>query len=258
MLAKASTTLRRIGFYGADNDAVVTIARLAATGVFRGGGVLVGSHAFGAIMNDLGYPVTALRTEVVDVARAGRIEVAALPEGGFLAMLRETGLAFQEVPGLRRKAPATSFKVRGRPLTVDLLVPAKGQPYRAVEVPELRAHATGLPFLDYLLDDPQPSVLLGRGRVVPIAVPHGGRFALHKLAVYALRSPAEDAKRAKDLFQATTLVEALAEDDDVLLAGAMEAMSKQLRAKARIGARRALKTLHGNPTAERLLGEIAA
>src|SRR5687767_11884617 len=64
----------------------------------------------------------------------------------------------------------------------------------------------GLPFLAYLLEDAQPSVLLGRGRIVPIAVPHAGRFALHKLAVYALRSPGEDAKRAKDLDQATTLL----------------------------------------------------
>jgi hypothetical protein len=220
--------------------------------------VLVGSHAFGAIINDLGYRVPELRTEDVDVARAGRIEVAALPKGGFLALLRETGLPFLEVPGLRRSAPATSFKVRGKALTVDLLVPAKGEPYRAVKVPELGAHATGLPFLAYLLEDAQPSVLLGRGRIVPIAVPHAGRFALHKLAVYALRPPAEDAKRAKDLDQATTLFEALAEDADVLLDGAAEAMPEALRAKARAGARRALETIHGNPGAERVLQGIAA
>jgi hypothetical protein len=257
-LAQASRTLRAVGFYAADNDALVTVTRLAAAGIFRGGCVLVGSHAFGAIMNDLGYRVPPLGTADVDVARARRIEVAALPEGGFLALLRETGLAFHEVPGLGRSAPATSFKVRGRALTVDLLVPAKGVPYRPVKVPELHAHATGLPFLDYLLEDPQRSVLLGRGRVVPVAVPHAGRFALHKLAVHSLRSPADDAKRAKDLAQATALFEALAEDADVLLDSAAEAMTKQLRTKARSGARRVLKALQGNTEAARVLEGIAA
>jgi hypothetical protein len=118
-------------------------------------------------------------------------------------------------------------------------------------VPELHAHATGLPFLDYLLEDPQRSVLLSRGRVVPVAVPHPGRFALHKLAVHSLRSPADDAKRAKDLVQATALFEALAEDADVLLGSAAEAMTKQLRTKARSGARRVLKALQGNTAAAR-------
>jgi hypothetical protein len=162
------------------------------------------------------------------------------------------------VPSLHRSAPATSFKVRGRPLTVDLLVPARGEPYRAIEMPELRAHALGLPFLDYLLDDPQPSVVLGRNRVLPVAVPHAGRFALHKLAVYALRSPAEDAKRAKDLVQATALIEALGEEEDGTLALAAEAMTKPLRTKARAGARQARKHVSAESPAARVLAAIAA
>jgi hypothetical protein len=87
--------------------------------------VLIGTHAFGIILNELG--VSALpfpRTEDVDVERARRIEIAALPEGGLLALLKQTGLPFNEVPQLKRGEPATSFKVHGRQLKVDLLVPA--------------------------------------------------------------------------------------------------------------------------------------
>jgi len=65
-------------------------------------------------------------------------------------LLKETGLPFNEVPRLKRGEPATSFKVRGRQLKVDLLVPTNNAPYKAIRIPELGAHATGLPFLAYL------------------------------------------------------------------------------------------------------------
>jgi hypothetical protein len=247
IFAQYSRDLRRVGFYGADNSTVVTVAQLFNTGIFSGGGVLVGSHAFGAILNELGYSTAFPLTEDVDIARGRRIQIAALPEGGFLAVLRETGLPFQEVPELERGGPPTSFKVRGRMLKVDLLVPAKGAPDRSIRVPKLGAHATGLPFLDYLIADPMQSILLGRDRIVPIVVPNAGRYCIHKLAVYAMRSTSQIAKRDKDVFHAATLAAVLAPEQDVVLVDAVEAMNKTIRAKARAGARRALEWLGGDP-----------
>lgn len=209
--------------------------------------MLVGSHAFGALLNELGYSTTFPMTEDVDIARGRGIQIAALPAGGFLALLRETGLPFQEVPELKRGAPPTSFKVRGSTLKVDLLVPSKGAPYRTIRLPEPGAHATGLPFLEYLLEDPTQAILLGRDRIVPIVVPNPGRYCIHKLAVYAMRSASDNPKREKDAFQAATLAAALAPDQDVLLLGAVEAMNNAVRAKARAGARRALALLSGDP-----------
>jgi hypothetical protein len=160
---------------------------------------------------------------------------------------------------LKRGAPATSFKVRGRTLTVDLLVPSKGTPYRTIRVPELGAHATGLPFLEYLLEQPTQSILLGRDRIVPIAIPNAGRYCIHKLAVYAMRSASDNSKRDKDAFQAATLAAALAPEQDVLLLDAVDAMNKAIRAKARAGARRALEWLGGDrPEAAQVLERIAA
>ena len=105
-------------------------------------------------MNELGCRATALpQTDDVDVARPTRLRLAAVPEGALLAILRETGLPFHEVPELSRGAGATSWKARGSALRFDLLVPAKGVPYRAVAVPELRAHVTALPSLDFLAAD---------------------------------------------------------------------------------------------------------
>jgi len=256
--AETSGNLRKVGFYSADNSTVVTVARLFNAGIFRGGAMLVGSHAFGALLNELGFSTAFPMTEDVDIARANRIQIAALPEGGFLELLRETGLLFQEVPELKRGAPATSFKVRGRTLKVDLLVPAKGKPYRNVKVPELKAHATGLPFLGYLLENPTQSVLIGRDRIVPILVPNAGRYCIHKLAVYALRSGSDNPKRDKDASQAATLAAALAPEQDFLLHEAIDAMDKAIRAKARPGVRRALEWLGGDHAeAARLLEPLA-
>jgi len=259
IFAQYSRDLRRVGFYGADNSTLVTVARLFNAGIFAGGGVLVGSHAFGAVLNELGYSTHFPMTEDVDIARGRRIQIAGLPQGGFLALLRETGLPFQEVPELKRGAPPTSFKVRGRTLKVDLLVPSKGIPYRAVRVPELGAHATGLPFLEYLVEEPIQSILLGRDRIVPIVVPSAGRYCIHKLAVYAMRSASDNSKRDKDAFQAATLAAALAPDQDILLLDAVDAMTKTMRDKARHGARRALDWLDGDPPeAAEVLERIAA
>ena len=186
-IADYSQKLRRIGFYSSDNSTVVTVASLFNAGVFGGGGVLIGTHAFGVIINELGVSASPFpMTEAVDVARAERIELAALPEGGFLDLLKQTGLPFHEVPTLKRGAPSTSFKVRGRSLKVDLLIPARGKPYTSVKVPELGAHAMGLPYLEYLLKATISSVLIGRDRIVPVTIPHPGWFCLHKLALYAV------------------------------------------------------------------------
>jgi len=256
--SNASRDLRKVGFYSADNSTIVTVARLFNAGVFGGGALLVGSHAFGALMNELGASVPFPRTEDVDIARANRIEIAALPEGGFLALLQETGLPFVEVPALKRGAPSTSFKVRGRALKVDLLVPAKGEPYREVRIPELKAYAVGLPYFGYLLEDPVQSVLIGRDRIVPVLVPNAGRYCVHKLALYALRSGSDNPKRDKDAFHAAALAAAMAPEQEFVLHEAIDAAGKMIRAKARAGARRALEWLgDDHPEAASLLEPLA-
>lgn len=257
-IADYSRKLRRIGFYSADNSTLVTVATLFNAGVFGGGGVLVGTHAFGAILNELGIAAAPFpMTEDVDVA-ARSIELAALPEGGFVELLKQTGLPFHEVPTLKRGAPSTSFKVRGQRLRVDLLVPARGKPYRSVQIAGLGAHAMGLPYLEYLLEATMPSVLIGRDRIVPVTVPHPGWFCLHKLALFELRTGADNPKREKDVLQAAMLASALAQDQDFFLTEAIEKMDSKLRSKIKPGARRALALLKGGgPEAARLLEPLA-
>lgn len=82
-----------LGFYSADNSTLVTVASLCIAGVFGGGGVLVGTHAYGVILNELGVSASLMAmTEDVDVARAARVELTAPPDDSVLGLLKQTGL----------------------------------------------------------------------------------------------------------------------------------------------------------------------
>src|ERR1700677_3652186 len=60
--------LRKAGFAAADNSSALTIATLFNAGLFGHGGVLVGSHAFGSLLNSLGVRLPAnYRTEDIDI-----------------------------------------------------------------------------------------------------------------------------------------------------------------------------------------------
>jgi hypothetical protein len=201
--------LARAGFATVDRKAYATLASLHNHDLFRAGALLVGSHAYGALLNALGVRAAADATQDVDIARR---EVLALPRlEGFLQMLRDTGIEFFEVPSLGRHVPATSFAERGGSrLRVDLLVPSSNEEYPAVPIPELGAHARGLPYLAYLLRTSQNVPVLSPHGVVMACVPVPERFAVHKLIVSQLRTKATG-KPEKDLRQAATLMEAVAE-----------------------------------------------
>jgi len=201
--------LARAGFATVDRKAYSTLASLHNHGLFRAGALLIGSHAYGALLNALGVRAAAYSTEDVDIARGARLAVSGLPP--FIDMLRETGLEFFPVPALHRSAQATSFAERGGSrLRVDLLVPSPDESYPIVRVPELGAHAKGLPYLAYLLGTSQEVPILSPHGVVMVRVPAPERLAVHKLIVSQLRGTAS-AKPEKDLRQAATLIEVLAD-----------------------------------------------
>jgi hypothetical protein len=201
--------LARAGFAAVNRKAYATLASLHNHGVFRAGALLIGPHAYGALLNALGARAVAYTTEDVDIARREQLALSGLPP--FIDMLRETGLEFFPVPALDRRAPSTSFAERGGSrLRVDLLVPSPDENYPTVPVPELGAHAKGLPYLAYLLGVKHEVPMLSPHGVVMVQVPVAERFAVHKLIVSQLRGTAS-AKPEKDLRQAATLIEAVAD-----------------------------------------------
>lgn len=228
--------LGREGFHTVDAKTHATLASLANHGLFRAGALLIGSHAFGAMANRLGIRTAVYATEDIDIARRGSLAFAKLPAIGFLEMLRESGIHFVEVPDPDRKRPATSFAKAGRStFVVDLLVPSRDESFPVVKVPELGAHATGLPYLGYLLAESQETALLAREGCCPIRVPVPERYAMHKMIVSQLRT-GRQAKAQKDLQQAAVLAAALAE----LHPGALESARKELPKRAQKYWKRAL------------------
>lgn len=184
---------------------------LVQSGIFAAGGVLVGSHAFLNLGNLLGVRwISATRTEDIDIAHDPSIEVAASDERGDLeAELRNADRAFFAVPALNAKNPSTTYKIRGRQLSVSLLTPLIGKPdNKPVTLHNLKAAAEPMRFLDYLLEDSQlAAVPVDAGLL--IRLPDPARFALHKLVVSQRRPAAFVAKARKDIAQADAVLEAL-------------------------------------------------
>ena len=104
-----SNALRRQGYASADNDAATTIGAICNAGIFREGAMLVGSHAYGVLLNHLGAkPAKNYATEDVDLARYARISLAVVPAGGIIDVLKSTGFAFLRFPdsiGARTRHP---------------------------------------------------------------------------------------------------------------------------------------------------------
>ena len=95
-------------------------------------------------------------------------------------------------------------------------------------MPELKAHATGLPYLAYLLGESQLTMVMAREGCCAVRVPLPERFAVHKLVVSRLRR-GRAAKAGKDVLQACVLCAALSEHQP----GAIEAAVGQLPRRAR-------------------------
>jgi hypothetical protein len=244
-LAADVHVLRKASFAAADNSSALTLATLFNAGIFSHGGVLVGSHAFGALLNNLGVrlPVN-YRTEDIDIGSAGSISVAIPEDRSFLEILRDSGIPFLEVPELDSRKPATSFKARGQPLKVDLLVPGT-EAYETKPLPQLRAHATGLPYFTYLVSNPASGFILGKEHVVPVMLPDPARFALHKLIVSTLRDPSRALKADKDRRQAAVLIDALTEKFPDWLTTAARDLEDSARPRIAMAAAQTLNLVAG-------------
>jgi hypothetical protein len=229
--------LARAGFATIDRKAYYTLASLHNHNLFRAGALLIGSHAYGALVNALGVRAAPFATEDVDIARRAALAIPGVQ--AFLDMLRATGVEFFEVPSLDRGKPGTSFKERGvSNFRVDLLVPSADDDYPTVPVPELKAHAQGVPHLAYLLAASQEIPVLSSHGSVMVRVPVPERYAIHKLIVSQLRNKTSS-KPEKDLRQAATLIEALVER----YPGAIEDAASAVPKRAARHVARALKAL---------------
>jgi hypothetical protein len=248
--------LGREGYNLVDPKTYATLASLSNGGLFRAGAVLIGSHAYGALLNQLGARAIPYATHDVDIARATPLAFPNVPDKSFLETLRGSGIDFVEIPELDRRKPGTSFKEPGRSFfQVDLLVPSRTSRIHTVPVPELKAHATALPYLAYLLGECQDSVVLAREGCCLLRVPVPERFALHKLIVSQSRSGRAQ-KSGKDISQASVLLAILSERHPGSIEAAAEHLPKSARRLVRTAAALARQQLRAHPRAIETLDEI--
>jgi len=225
--------------------------------LFKAGLTLVGSHAYGALLNELGVAAPAYRTQDLDLARAQPLAIAMAPGSEFTALLAESGLQFVPVPGIPPSKPSASFKLPGaEQLMVDLLVPGR-ELGKVVQLRELGAYAQAIPLLEFLIAEPIDAVVLSPNHVVPVRLPSPERFALHKL--YSSESRRSGAgKVAKDREQAAVLAAAVEQEMPGRLRAAWNEFPRGGRSAAARAARVAAKLLsHSHPEGEAALRAVA-
>jgi len=210
--ALVSTLVRSLGLLPPIPQIGEVVAVLARAGVFRRGSVLVGTVAYQVYPAMLGIrlPGALLQTSDIDVAQFSSVAIATGDETPqMIDVLRSADKTFREVPNITGFGCAMSYIARGG-VRVDFVTPNEGPDTDDPRMlPALKTNAKPLRFLDFLIRDPAPAVLLHASGIY-VHVPTPERYAVHKLILSFYR-PAAIAKSDKDLKQAERLIEAFVE-----------------------------------------------
>jgi hypothetical protein len=188
------------------------ISALARAGVFRLRGVLVGTVAFQTYQSMLGVrlPTASVQTGDVDIAqfKTGSVAVEdSTPP--ILDVLREVDKTFRPIPHIVDGRRVTSYTAKGG-IRVDFLTPNEGRETGKPQLlPALQTDAQPLRFLDYLIYEPEPAIILHDAGIY-VHVPAPARFAVHKL-ILSRRRREGAGKRDKDIQQAEALLRVLTE-----------------------------------------------
>lgn len=195
-------------------DMARIINRLAHSGVFHIGGVLVESVAYQILGTHLGvnWDKGSRMTQDVDLA-AGTSIALAVPalQANVPAAIESLQMGFFPVPRLSYKEPSTSYTIRGKTLRIDLLTPMRRGQTAPVFIPRINAAAQPLKYLDYLIEEPVNAVMIS-GNPCLVKVPQPARYALHKLILSQERDASAADKKRKDIAQAQSLLALLKED----------------------------------------------
>ncbi len=185
---------------------------MAAVGVFRLGGTLVGTHAYRLCSLELGAYLRGVHTFTmdVDIAAFKHLSVA-LGETVNPSLNTALGrLDMQPIPSLENRRP-TRWRSLGMKMVVDFLTPSFSEEQKPQRLETLDIWAQGLHFLNFLIAEPIQAVALYLDGVL-VQIPRPERYAVHKLIVAQRRHHTREDKSRKDLDQAKDLIEVLATD----------------------------------------------
>jgi len=194
------------------------IEALAKAGLFRLRAVMIGTAAYQAYPALLGFRLSqrAAITGDVDVARLRSVALATVGETpALLKVLWTVDPSFRSVPPVDDLIASTSF-VSATGFRLSVITTQRGNHHQTgttVRMPAPKgAAAEQLNFMDYLIRNPQRSVVL-RGAGVAVTVPAPERFAVHKLIISTrrLNDLQGQAKARWDVLQAGEIIMALHE-----------------------------------------------
>ena len=206
------SSLRSFGLPAPTTELGRVLDALADAGLFETA-VLVGTAAYQCYSPIVGavLPSAALMTQDADLATASLALAGDDGEETLETILMRADKTFAGLPGLDRKALPSRFRSASGFL-VDLLTPKlRRNDKNPMPLKRLGAGAVPLQHLAWLIEGPVQAIAL-HGPGIPVRVPAPARYGVHKLII-AQKRAAENVKRRKDLMQAKSLMEALAESD---------------------------------------------
>jgi hypothetical protein len=252
--ARLVRLLRSERFTGMDGATGSLLGALAKTGLFRLGGVLVGTNAFRNYEGELGLRLAfdqAAMTNDIDIASFEKLSLAlgetVMPTvEGVLA-----GFNFASVPSLDA-GKVWRWRQSSSETLVEFLTPSFNDKEELRQLAALGVSARSLHFLNFLISEPIQAAAVYRDGIL-IRIPRPERYAIHKLIVADRRRDGPDSiKSRKDLMQAEILMALLAEDRPADLEEAYDdAMSRGPRWRERLD-----RSLGRSPEAARLIEAI--
>lgn len=206
--------LRRSGFPIPPEVTGQIAQALSAAGLFRMRACVIGTAAYQVYGPMLGVrlPLAALQTQDLDIAQFTAISLAIAKDEKvppLLDVLKQADPSFRAIPRTRDSEPAVAY-TNDAGFRVEVLTESRGPERESpASLPAIGTGAQPLRFLDFLIYDEVPAALLHDAGVL-VNVPSPARYAIHKLIV-AQRRRTGAAKIDKDLMQAQSLIDALAE-----------------------------------------------
>jgi len=210
--ARLIRILRAEGFVSVDATTASLVLVLAAAGMFRLGGTIVGTLAFRLYEGELGIRLgmdEAASTNDMDIAGSERLSLALSNDEDPRLQQVLSEFSFAPVPSLG-EGRTWRWKQTRNELVVEFLTPSFSAEEDLRPLAALGVHAQSLHFLAYLIAEPIDIAIPYRSGVLAQA-PRPERFAIHKLIVADRRHGGPDAlKSRKDRRQAQILIETLA------------------------------------------------
>jgi hypothetical protein len=235
--ARRVRLLRGERFLGLDGATGSLISALGKTGVFRLGGVIVGTTAFRLYEGELGLKLAfdqTAQTNDIDIASFERVSLALDDTVDPALSTVFHDFNFSAVPSLER-GQVWRWRQSRSEMTIEFLTPSVEEEEGIRPLAALGVSARALHHLNFLIADPLDTAAVYRDGLL-VKIPRPERFAIHKLIVSDRRRQGpESLKARKDLLQAEILLSILAEDRTTDLAEAYaDAMDRGPRWRERI------------------------